>query len=150
MTISAVIFAAIGTSLYTAFIPIYQEVMKNNGKKAANKFTNNVLNAVILICIVFSILGLIFTPQIVHVFAMGFEGNLFNQTVYFTRVMILGLAFLGMSYIMITYLKVKGNLVISVLIGVAVNQISNIIDRTIASTLVEGSITSLDFAAKLN
>lgn len=220
MTIPVVIFAAVGTSLDTAFIPL--EVLKNNGEKEANKFTNNVLNTVILICMAFSILGLIFTPQIVHVFAMGFKGEIFAQTVYFTRIMIIGLAFLGMSYIMTAYLQVKGNfvipglmsvpnniivitsivlssiisihllpwgaliglflqflfqlpfakkrgfkynlfvdfndkylrkmlwLVIPVLIGVAVNQVSTIVDRTIASNLAEGSISALDYAAKLN
>ncbi|WP_250675446.1 murein biosynthesis integral membrane protein MurJ (plasmid) [Paraclostridium ghonii] len=222
MTIPVIIFAAIGTSLDTAFIPLYQEVVKNDGEKAANKFTNNVLNTVILICLAFSILGLIFTPQIVHLFAMGFKGETFNQAVYFTRVMILGLAFLGMSYIMTAYLQVKGNfvipglmsvpnnivvitsivlssiinihllpwgaliglvlqflfqlpfakkegfkyslfvdfndkylrkmlwLILPVLIGVGVNQVSNVVDKTIASNLVEGSITALDYAAKLN
>ena len=77
MTIPVVIFAAVGTSLDTAFIPLYQEVLKNNGEKEANKFTNNVLNTVILICMAFSILGLIFTPQIVKVFAMGFKDELY-------------------------------------------------------------------------
>lgn len=41
-------------------------------------------------------------------------------------------------------------LVIPVLIGVGVNQVSTIVDRTIASTLAVGSISALDFAAKLN
>ena len=36
-----------------------------------------------------------------------------------------------------------------VLIGVAVNQINTIVDRTIASTLVEGSISALNYATKL-
>lgn len=222
MTIPVVIFAAIGISLDTAFIPLYQEIIKKDGDKAANKFTNNVLNAVVLICLFFTVLGLIFTPQIVHIFAMGFKGEIFNHSVYFTRVMLLGLAFLGISYIMTAYLQVKDNfvipglmsvpnniiviisiilsskinikllpwgallglflqfvfqypfvkkkgfqyqlfvdfndkylrkmikLVIPVLIGVAVNQVSTLVDKTIASKLVEGSITSLDFAAKLN
>ncbi|GAA0703303.1 murein biosynthesis integral membrane protein MurJ [Paraclostridium ghonii] len=222
MTIPVIIFAAIGTSLDTAFIPLYQEVVKNDGEKAGNKFTNNVLNTVILICIAFSILGLIFTPQIVHLFAMGFKGDTFNQAVYFTRVMILGLAFLGISYIMTAYLQVKGNfvvpglmsvpnnivvitsivlssmisihllpwgaliglilqflfqlpfakkegfkyslfvdfndkylrkmlwLILPVLIGVGVNQVSNVVDKTIASNLAVGSIAALDYAAKLN
>lgn len=37
-----------------------------------------------------------------------------------------------------------------VLIGVAVTQINTIVDRTIASTLVEGSISALSYANKLN
>lgn len=222
MNIPAVIFLAIGTSLDTAFIPLYHDIRQNEGKEASNKFTNNVLNAVILLCLGFSVIGLIFTPQIVKLFAVGFKGDVFNQAVYFTRVMIIGLAFLGMSYIMTAYLQVKENfvipglmsvpnniiviisivlsatinihllpwgallglslqflfqypfakrkgfkyklfvdfndkylrkllwLVIPVLIGVAVNQVSTIVDRTIASTLAEGSISALNYANKLN
>lgn len=37
-----------------------------------------------------------------------------------------------------------------VLIGVAVNQINTMVDRTLASTLVEGSISALNYANKLN
>ena len=37
-----------------------------------------------------------------------------------------------------------------VLIGVAVTQVNSIVDRTIASTLVEGSISALNYATKLN
>lgn len=222
MNIPAVIFTAIGTSLGTAFIPLYCDVNSKDGEKASNKFTNNVFNIVVLICIAFSILGVIFTPQIVKLFAVGFEGETLSQAIYFTRVMILGLAFLGMSYIMMAYLQVKDNFIIPglmpvpyniliitsiiistklsptllpwgaliglslqflfqlpfamkkgyryqpyinlgdkhlkkmlwlvapVLIGVAVNQINTIVDRTIASTLVEGSISALNYATKLN
>ena len=37
-----------------------------------------------------------------------------------------------------------------VLIGVAVNQVSVVVDRSIASTLVEGSISALNYANRLN
>ena len=107
MNIPAVIFTAIGTSLGTAFIPLYCEVNANKGEQSSNKFTNNVFNIVVIICIVLSAIGAIFTPQIVKIFAVGFEGETLRLAIYFTRVMILGLAFLGMSYIMMAYLQVK-------------------------------------------
>lgn len=222
MNIPAVIFTAIGTSLGTAFIPLYCDVNSTQGEKASLKFTNNVFNIVILICIALSVIGAIFTEPIVKLFAVGFEGETLAQAVYFTRVLILGLAFLGISYIMMAFLQVKENFIIPglmpvpynlliiisilvsvkinpnllpwgtlfglslqfvfqlpfamkngyrykpyinlrdehikkmlwlvapVLIGVAVNQINTIVDRTIASTLVEGSISALNYATKLN
>ena len=48
------------------------------------------------------------------------------------------------------YLNKMLKLVGPVLIGVAVTQINTIVDRTIASTLVEGSISALSYANKLN
>lgn len=222
MNIPAVIFSAIGTSLGTAFIPLYCELDAKRGKKASLKFTNNVFNIVILICLIISVFGVMFTEPIVKLFAVGFKGETLAQAVYFTRVLILGMAFLGMSYIMMAFLQVKENFVIPglmsvpynmliilsiflsvminpnllpwgtlfglslqfifqypfarkkgfrykpyinlkdeylkkmiwliapVLIGVAVTQVNTIVDRTIASTLVEGSISALNYATKLN
>lgn len=48
------------------------------------------------------------------------------------------------------YIKKMSWLIGPVLIGVAVNQINTMIDRTLASTLVEGSISALNYANKLN
>ena len=222
MNIPAVIFTAIGTSLGTAFIPLYCDVNAKEGQEASIKFTNNVFNIVVIICLLLSVIGAVFTPQIVKIFAFGFKGETLRLAVYYTRVMILGLSFLGMSYIMMAYLQVKENFIVPgimsvpfnimiilsivisikispallpwgsliglsfqfliqypfarkkgyrykpyidfkeehlkrmlwliapVLIGVAVTQINTIVDRTIASTLVEGSISALNYATKLN
>lgn len=48
------------------------------------------------------------------------------------------------------YIKKMSWLIVPVLIGVAVNQINAMVDRTLASTLVEGSISALNYANKLN
>lgn len=48
------------------------------------------------------------------------------------------------------YLKRTLNLVLPVMIGSAVQQINTIVDKTLASSLVEGSISSLNYAAKIN
>lgn len=48
------------------------------------------------------------------------------------------------------YVKKMSWLIGPVLIGVAVNQINTMIDRTLASTLAEGSISALNYANKLN
>ena len=222
MNIPAVIFSAIGTSLGTAFIPLFCDIDAKQGKKASLRFTNNVLNIVVLICLITSLVGVLFTGPIVKLFAYGFKGETLSQAIYFTRVLILGMAFLGISYIMMAFLQVKENFIIPglmsvpynmliiisiflsvainpnllpwgtlfglslqfifqypfarkkgfryipyinlkdkylkrmlwligpVLIGVAVTQVNSIIDRTIASTLVEGSISALNYATKLN
>lgn len=48
------------------------------------------------------------------------------------------------------YIKKTACLIGPVLIGVSVNQINTMVDRTLASTLVEGSISALNYANKLN
>lgn len=221
LNIPTVIFSVIGTSLGTAFIPLYWEVHKNKGDKGALEFTNNVLNVVVSICLIFSILGIIFAKQIVTIFAFGFETETFKLAVFYTRIMLLGLCCLGMNYMMSAYLQVKENfvvpglmaipyniilistiiisskfnpnllavgaliglssqvlfqlpfaikqkykykftynlkdeylkkmlwLVVPVLAGVAVNQVNAIVDKSLASTLAEGSISALNYGNRL-
>ncbi|MDW7671925.1 MAG: murein biosynthesis integral membrane protein MurJ [Bacillota bacterium] len=48
------------------------------------------------------------------------------------------------------YIHKLGYLVFPVLLGTAINEINIIVDRTIASSLVSGSISSLTYASKLN
>lgn len=222
MNIPGVIFAGIGTAIGTTFIPVYFEVYNNLGEERARKFTNNVFNIVVLLCIILSILGLIFIEPLVKLFAYGFNEETFNITVNFTKILMLGIVFIGASNIFTAYLQVKNNFIIPgiislpynviiiisiilstkydhyvmiwgtligiisqfifqipfaikysytykivlnlkdkyikkvicllgpVFIGVAVNQINTMVDRTLASGLVEGSISALNYSSKLN
>ena len=222
MNIPLVIVSSIGTALSTTFIPIYYDINSALGQEKAMKFTNNTVNIVIVLCIILTILGLFFTENIVKIFAYGFNGDTFEIAVNFTRVLLLGLIFTGINYIMIAYLQIKNNFIIPglislpyniiiisamivsikfgpyimvvgtllgtisqflfllpfvinkgykykpyinindeyikkcicllgpVLIGVAVNQVNAMIDRTLASGLIEGSISALNYANKLN
>ena len=68
LNIPTVIFAAIGTALSTIFIPIYYEA-ECQGDHI--KLTNNILNIVTILSLLVSILGFIFTEELVKIFAMG-------------------------------------------------------------------------------
>lgn len=222
LNIPMVIFVAIGQSIGTTFIPLYHDINTNLGEEKSIKFTNNIFNIVTIVCIVFGVLGVIFAEQLVKLFAMGFEGETQAIAVYFTRIMVMGVLFIGLSNLMTSFLQVKNNFTIPglasiprniviivamifsvkygpgvlawgtlagfaieflyqvpfaykkgykystylnlkdehlkkmiwllgpVFIGVAVNQVNAMVDRTLASTLVEGSISALNYANKLN
>ena len=100
MNIPQVIFAIIGSTLATVLIPMYMEVHSMEGEERSLKFINNVFNLVVIACIVLSILGFIFTEQIVNVFAVGYEGKALEVAINFTRITILGIVFTGLSYVM--------------------------------------------------
>ena len=221
MNIPQVIFAIIGSTLATVLIPMYMEVHSEEGEKASLKFINNVFNLVILACIILSVLGFVFTKQIVNVFAVGYEGEALQVAINFTRITILGIVFTGLSYVMTSYLQIKNDfimpglssvpkniiiivatllsikhgpylmiwgtligmasefvfqlpyaikkgyryvpvidikdkyikkmawLIMPVLIGVAVNQVNTLVDRTLASTLPVGTVSALNYSNKL-
>lgn len=222
MNIPQVIFAIIGSTLATVLIPMYMEVHGEDGDEGALKFINNVFNLVVLACIILSVLGFIFTKQIVNVFAVGYEGQALEVAINFTRITILGIVFTGLSYVMTSYLQIKNDfmtpgfssvpkniiiivatllsikhgpylmiwgtligmasefifqlpfaikkgykyvpvidlkdkyikkmswLIAPVLIGVAVNQVNTLVDRTLASTLPVGTVSALNYSNKLN
>ncbi|MDI3075100.1 murein biosynthesis integral membrane protein MurJ [Clostridioides difficile] len=222
MNIPNIIFAAIGTAIVTTFIPMYQDISSKQGEKQALKFLNNVLNIIVGICIVVVILGVIFSKQLVSIFAIGFEGERFLLTVKFTKILITGIIFIGITSVMSAFLQIKENFIVvgfgsipyniviiisimlstvfgpyilpigavvamvvqllfymffvkktnykylyylnfkddslikllallsPVFIGVAVNQVNSLVDTTLASTLVKGSIPALTYADRLN
>ena len=90
-------------------------------KKKTLKFTNNVFNIVIAMCIVLAMLGFIFTEELVKVFAMGFEGQTLKVSIDFTRVTIIGIVFTGLSYVMTAYLQIKNNFTVPGLASVPKN-----------------------------
>lgn len=222
VNIPFVIFAIIGTAITTTFIPMYFEIENKLGDLNALKFTNNMFNTIALICTVLAIVGLIFTKPIVKLFAVGFEGETLKIAIDFTKILVIGIIFSGLTFMMTAYLQVKNHFIIPglisipkniivivsivlslryspyimvwgtllgmlaeflfqlpfakkngyryklyinfkddelkkvgwllapVLIGVGVNQINTMVDRTLASTLAEGSISALNYANKLN
>ena len=77
--------------------------------------------ACFLHCLILSVFGVIFTKQIVKLFAVGFEGETLRLAIFYTRVLILGLAFLGISYIMMAFLQVKENFIVAGLMPIPYN-----------------------------
>ncbi len=132
LNIPGLIIAVVGSAIATTYIPLYFETKEKKGDKEALKFTNNILNICAIITIIIAVFGLIFTEQFVQVFAGGFEGEKFQLAVSFTKIMISGVLFLGVSKIFSSYLQVNENFVTPGLIGIPYNII--IIAAIIIST----------------
>ncbi|MFA4019965.1 lipid II flippase MurJ [Clostridioides difficile] len=107
--ITGIIFIGI-TAIVTTFIPMYQDISSKQGEKQALKFLNNVLNIIVGICIVVAILGVIFSKQLVSIFAIGFEGEIL--TVKFTKILITGIIFIGITSVMSAFLQIKDNFIV--------------------------------------
>lgn len=222
VTIPMVIFVTFGGAMKTAFVPLYTDMIENKDEEFAQIFTNNVLNIVVLFTIGLSFIGIIFVKPLVRIFAVGFKNETLVLTIEFTKILLPGIVFIGINYILTAYLhankqfvipafiSIPSNviiilciflsalwkrkiliygtllgmfsqlliqlfisfrtgyryklqihfkdqnikrilyLVIPIFLGVAVNEINILIDRTLASTLHEGSIAALNFASKLN
>ncbi|SDN09026.1 putative peptidoglycan lipid II flippase [Fictibacillus solisalsi] len=222
LTIPSVIFSFIGTGIATGYIPMYSKIEGMEGSLKSDKYTNNLVNFLLIFCTAIIIISLIFTNSIVKLFASGFEGSTLNLTVHFTQISLIGIYFTMLISIFNGYLQLKGNFIISTLsnfplhiftilaillstkyninilvigtvfatisqfvimipfilkngykyqafldirdkhikdmallalpliLGVSVNQINLLIDRTLASQIAEGGISVLNYANRLS
>ncbi len=121
ITIPTIIFAFIGTGIATSYIPIYSNILKEKGIQSANRFTNNIINFIIIISTIIVFIVLIFTTPIVRLFASGFKGETLKLAVDFTKISIFGICFSGLIYIFTGYLQMKDNFVIPAIMGVPLN-----------------------------
>ena len=119
LNIPVVLFDGISAALGTTFIPIYFKIKSSKGQEEVNKFTSNILNIVILISLVFVLLGVIFAPYIVKIFAVGFKGDVFDLTVNYSKILIL--VFIAINGLVSSYLVASGNVYISGAITIPFN-----------------------------
>ncbi|SJN37844.1 Proposed peptidoglycan lipid II flippase MurJ [Marinilactibacillus psychrotolerans 42ea] len=121
LIIPTVIFAFIGSAISTGYIPMYNLIEKKQGSKQAYAYTNNLMSILLIASSVIIILGLLFTEQIVRVFASGFEGETLNLAIKFTKVSLFGIYFTSLVYLMKSFLEIKGNYAVPALIGLPMN-----------------------------
>ena len=93
VSIPNLVFASIGASISTTFIPLYTQLMSADGKKVAHTFANNILNIISIICCVLLVLSIIFSPNLVNLLAPGFSGEIYDLTVNITRILFIGSMF---------------------------------------------------------
>ena len=121
LNIPVVLFDGISAALGTTFIPIYFKIKSSKGQEEVNKFTSNILNIVILVSLVFVLLGVIFAPYIVKIFAVGFRGDVFDLTVNYSKILIFSMVFIAINGLVSSYLVASGNVYISGAITIPFN-----------------------------
>ncbi len=121
LTIPGVIFGFIGAGLSASYIPIYSQIEQESGIEAGHRYTNNLLNIILIITAGIFILGLLFTEPLVRLFAYGFETENLALAVTFTQITLAGMFFTASIAIFAAFLQIKGKYLISCLVGVPFN-----------------------------
>ena len=85
-------------ALSAALIPVFLEYWHKD-RQEAWKIANSVLNIILVILFILGILGMIFAPEIIGIIAPGFGIEKRLATAELTRVMLIGIIFLGLSNI---------------------------------------------------
>lgn len=121
ITIPGVIFAMIGAGIATGYIPMYSRVEKEKGTLAANRFTSNMINYVMVLCAIITVVCLVFTTPIVKMFASGYKGEVLEITAYITRFIIAGVFFTALVYIFTAFLNLKNRFLMPALVAIPMN-----------------------------
>ena len=108
-TAATLIFSVITYALSKTYIPTYNEVIKEDGEKAGDKFTNNLLSFSLFFTNLVMILGMIFAPGIVKLFAAGYDGEKLRIATLFMRAVILTIYPNVYAAIFSAYLQIKGD-----------------------------------------
>ncbi len=121
ITIPSVIFALIGAGISTGFIPMFSSIEGDYGEKEAKRYTNNLINIIIILCTFIVVFVLIFTEPVVKLFASGFTGETLALAIRFTKISILGIYFTGVIAVFSGFLQIKGNFAVPALLGIPMN-----------------------------
>ncbi len=120
-TIPTVIVTTLISAIVACYIPIHSQIQSEEGIDASNKYTNNVLNIIIVGISILFLVGLCFTKQMVLLFASGFNENSLQMTIGFTKFTMLNLYFVSITTFLGSYLQIKNKFIIVALSSIPVN-----------------------------
>lgn len=123
LTIPDVVSSFVITGIATAFIPMYNQIMEREGEASSERFTSNLVNTLTALSGVLYFISLLFTPQIVQLFASGFSDTTIQIAIDLTRISLISIFFTGLIALCTGYLQMKDNFVIPALIGFPLNLI---------------------------
>ena len=122
-SIPSVLFGFVFQAVLSSFIPIYNKVKNQEGKKAADKFTSNLVNSLIIVATIAVILGIIFARPLVKLLASGWEGKQLDYAVTFTRVVIFAIYSLAISSPFSGYLNIHNDFLNPSINGIIMNAV---------------------------
>lgn len=120
-SIPVMIVAGVLSAVSTAFIPLFSKKNEEEGEIHANLFTSQTLNILTIVTVVSSLVGIIFSDQLIMIFASGFEGETANLASFYVKVTFSCTFFTTTGNILESYLKYKNVFISPVVAGYSVS-----------------------------
>lgn len=89
---------SLGAAISSTFIPVFNEIMQLEGRDKAFRFSSNFVWIVCAIAACFSVLGILFSEQIIGIVAPGLNENATLMAVNILRIMLPIMIFTAASY----------------------------------------------------
>ncbi|ADL08539.1 murein biosynthesis integral membrane protein MurJ [Thermosediminibacter oceani] len=123
LTVPAVLFATVAGALSTSFIPVYSEIEAKKGRERAVGFAGNLFNVILIVSLMFSLFGAVFSRLLVKLVAMGFSGETLEMAAAFTRITMFMSAFVALANVLTGYLQSNREFTVPAVIGIPYNVI---------------------------
>ena len=115
------VFAIVGLAISTTFIPMLSEIKSKQGKNKMFEFSNNIITIIAVICIILSLLGLLFTEEVVNLFVSGYDLEAMRLTVFLTKISIINILFLCLKACFMSMLQVCEDFIMPSILGLFFN-----------------------------
>jgi len=84
-------------ALTVSFIPVFTDKLENQGRNKAKEVSDSVFTLLSITLILLCVVGVIFSPYFVKLFASGFDEDSFNLTVLLNRIMFPYIVFISLT-----------------------------------------------------
>ena len=111
----------IGGVVSAAFIPVFNSVLVKKGKSDAMKFANAYVNLIIIVCVIISVIGIVFAGPLVSFIAPDIPADAAGLAVKLTRIMFPMIIFTGLAFSFVGILQSMGEYNLPALISLVSN-----------------------------
>ncbi len=84
-------------TLTVSFIPVFTGRLEHGGKEKAKVISDTIFTILVCLLILISLIGIIFSPYIVKIFASGFSDEVFDLAVLLNRIMFPYILFISLT-----------------------------------------------------
>lgn len=114
---------ALGSAVTSAFIPVFNEYIAKKEEDKAFDFANCFINLIILITVVLSLIGIVFSRQVAIVFAGGLQEDALALSSLLIKILFPTIIFTGIAYCFVGVLQSYGEFLIPAIISLVSNGI---------------------------
>ncbi|MBQ2890280.1 MAG: murein biosynthesis integral membrane protein MurJ [Clostridia bacterium] len=113
----------LGVAILSTFVPVFNNFMLKDGRERAEKFACNFISLVTIVAIGLSLLGIIFSKEIVGFIANGYDEIKIMETARLLKVLFPSIIFTAVAYIAVGLLQSYGEFNIPSLISLVSNSV---------------------------
>ena len=111
----------LGVAILSTFVPVFNQYLERDGNERALRFANNFMTVVTLISVLFAVLGMIFSKQLVSLMVPGYDDAKAAETAKLLRILFPSIIFTTMAYVAVGILQSFGEFNIPSLISFVSN-----------------------------